>query len=187
MSEMTETDKDFYTIGTSFKKATPGSSLTRSPEDSYTWEKPPVITDSSEAARFFFTKLLEPKVYNSVLDAVEEGTPLMDISQMLMYQAFVDGVINPDLLLVMVEQVVYMIAALAERQQIDFIIQEDDEEDIEENKMQEALNPQMDSENIEIPKNIAQQLEEANIPERESLLAPPQEPMPERSSLLGEE
>jgi len=42
----------------------------------------------------------------------------------LMYQAFSDGVINPDLMLTMVEQVVYMIAALAERQGIDFIIQE---------------------------------------------------------------
>ena len=187
MSEMTETDKDFYTIGTSFKMAIPGSSLTRSPEDSYTWEQPPVITDASEAARFFFTQLLQPKVYNAVLDAVEAGTPLMDISEMLMYQAYVDGIINPDLLLIMVEQVVYMIAALAERQQIDFIIQEDDEEDIEEDRMQQALSPDMDTENIEIPEDITQQLEEAEIPERESLLAPPQEAMPERSSLLGEE
>ena len=73
MSEMTETDKNFYTIGTSFKRAIPGSSLTRSPEDSYTWEQPPVITDASEAARFFFTQLLQPKVYNAVLDAVEAG------------------------------------------------------------------------------------------------------------------
>ena len=106
---------------------------------------------------------------------------------MLLYQAYVDGIINPDLLLIMVEQVVYMIAALAERQQIDFIIQEDDEEDIEEDRMQQALSPDMDTENIEIPEDIAQQLEEAEIPERESLLAPPQEAMPERSSLLGEE
>ena len=45
----------------------------------------------------------------------------------------------------------------------------------------------MDTENIEIPEDIAQQLEEAEIPERVSLLAPPQEAMPERSSLLGEE
>ena len=53
--------------------------------------------------------------------------------------------------------------------------------------MQQALSPDMDTENIEIPEDIAQQLEEAEIPERESLLAPPQEAMPERSSLLGEE
>ena len=170
MSEMTETDQEFFDIGTSFKKPIPGSSLTRSPEDSYTWEKPPVITDSSEAARFFFMKLIEPKVYNAVLDSVEEGTPLMDLSQMLMYQAFTDGIINPDMMLIMVEPVVYIIAALAERQQIDFIIQEDDEEDIEENRLQELLNPKIDSENIEIPKEIVEQVEEAEMPKRSSLL-----------------
>lgn len=170
MSEMTETDQEFFDIGTSFKKPIPGSSLTRSPENSYTWEKPPVITDSSEAARFFFMKLIEPKVYNAVLDSVEEGTPLMDLSQMLMYQAFTDGIINPDMMLIMVEPVVYMIAALAERQQIDFIIQEDDEEDIEEQEREQAMLGDM-------PEEITEQLEDIELPERTSLLAPPSSPV----------
>tara|TARA_Y100000817_G_scaffold257222_1_gene210717 strand:- start:140 stop:661 length:522 start_codon:yes stop_codon:yes gene_type:complete len=170
MSEMTETDKDFYRIGTSFKRAIPGSSLTRSPEDAYTWEQPPVISSSRAASVFFFSKLMEPKVYNAVLDSVEEGTPLMDIAQMLMYQAFVDGIINPDLMMIMVEQVVYMLAAMCELQNVDFIIQEDDEDDIEEEITSELINSYFTKENIEIPEEITKQLEEADIPERRSLL-----------------
>lgn len=171
MSEMTETDKDFYRIGTSFKRAIPGSSLTRSPEDAYTWEQPPVLSSSRDASVFFFSKLMEPKVYNAVLDSVEEGTPLMDIAQMLMYQAFVDGIINPDLMMIMVEQVVYMLAAMCELQNIDFIIQEDDEDDIEEAAMERSINfKSVEKEEIEIPEEITQQLEEADIPERRSLL-----------------
>ena len=170
MSEMTETDKDFYRIGTSFKRAIPGSSLTRSPEDAYTWEQPPVISSSRAASVFFFSKLMEPKVYNAVLDSVEEGTPLLDIAQMLMYQAFVDGIINPDLMMIMVEQVVYMLAAMCELQNVDFIIQEDDEDDIEEEITSELINSYFTKENIEIPEEITKQLEEADIPERRSLL-----------------
>ena len=170
MSEMTETDKDFYRIGTSFKRAIPGSSLTRSPEDAYTWEQPPVISSSRAASVFFFSKLMEPKVYNAGLDSVEEGTPLMDIAQMLMYQAFVDGIINPDLMMIMVEQVVYMLAAMCELQNVDFIIQEDDEDDIEEEITSELINSYFTKENIEIPEEITKQLEEADIPERRSLL-----------------
>ena len=170
MSEMTETDKDFYRIGTSFKRAIPGYSLTRSPEDAYTWEQPPVISSSRAASVFFFSKLMEPKVYNAVLDSVEEGTPLMDIAQMLMYQAFVDGIINPDLMMIMVEQVVYMLAAMCELQNVDFIIQEDDEDDIEEEITSELINSYFTKENIEIPEEITKQLEEADIPERRSLL-----------------
>ena len=177
---MATLNEDFYKIGTSFRRPIPGESLTRSPEDRYAWEQPPAITDPREASRFFLTKLTEPEVYNSVLDSVEQGTPLMDIAQVLMYQAFVDGIINPDLMMTMVEQIVYMIAALAERQGIDFIIQEDDEEDIEEERMTEANLAES------MPEEITEQLEEAELPERTSLLANPQEEIPEEPpSLLG--
>jgi len=176
---MATLDEDFYKIGTSFRRPIPGESLTRSPEDRYAWEQPPAITDPREASRFFLTKLTEPEVYNSVLDSVEQGTPLMDIAQVLMYQAFVDGIINPDLMMTMVEQIVYMIAALAERQGIDFIIQEDDEEDIREEQNLELL-----ANNV--PEEITEQVEETVLPERTSLLDNTQQPTPEQpSSLLG--
>ena len=175
---MATLDEDFYKIGTSFKRPIPGESLTRSPEDSYAWEQPAAITDTREASRFFLTKLIEPEVYNSVLDSVEQGTPLMDIAQVLMYQAFVDGIINPDLMMTMVEQIVYMIAALAERQGIDFIIQEDDEEDIEEQNLEQL--------STSIPEEVTEQVEETALPERTSLLENIQQPIPEEpSSLLG--
>ena len=175
---MATLDEDFYKIGTSFRRPIPGESLTRSPEDRYAWEQPPAITDPREASRFFLTKLTEPEVYNSVLDSVEQGTPLMDIAQVLMYQAFVDGIINPDLMMTMVEQIVYMIAALAERQGIDFIIQEDDEEDIEEQNLEQL--------STSIPEEVTEQVEETALPERTSLLENIQQPIPEEpSSLLG--
>ena len=176
---MATLDEDFYKIGTSFRRPIPGESLTRSPEDRYAWEQPPAITDPREASRFFLTKLTEPEVYNSVLDSVEQGIPLMDIAQVLMYQAFVDGIINPDLMMTMVEQIVYMIAALADRQGIDFIIQEDDEEDIREEQNLELL-----ANNV--PEEITEQVEETALPERTSLLDNTQQPTPEQpSSLLG--
>ena len=176
---MSELDQDFYRIGSSFKRPIPGSSLTNSPEDQRAWEQPPVITNTQEASRFFLAKLMEPRVYNAVLDSVESGTPLMDIAQVLMYQAFRDGLINPDMMMILVEQIVYMIAALAERQGIDFIIQEDDEEDAEEAMMEAARQGK-----TEIPEEITEQIEAADLPDRGSLLANP-EPAPRTASLLG--
>jgi len=177
MSEIEQ--DDFYKIATSFKRPIPGESLTNSPENQRAWEQPPVITDPQEASRYFLDKLTEPKVYNSLLNSIEEGTPLMDIAQVLMYQAYRDGIINPDLMLTLVEQVVYMMAALAERQDIDFIIQEDDEEDIKEEQNLELL-----ANNV--PEEITEQVEETALPERTSLLDNTQQPTPEQpSSLLG--
>ena len=170
---MSELDQDFYKIGTSFRRPIPGESLTNSPENQYAWEQPPVITDIREASRFFLSKLTEPKVYNAVLDSVESGTPIMDISQVLMYQAYRDGLINPDMMMILIEQVVYMIAALAERQGIDFVIQEDDEEDLEEALLTNNM-----------PQEITEQLEATDLPERGSLLADSREE-PKPVSLLG--
>lgn len=178
---MSELDQDFYRIATSFRRPIPGQSLTNSPENTYPWEQPPVLTDVKEASMFFFSKLIEPKVYNSLLDAIEEGIPLMDIAQVLMYQAYRDGLVNPDLMMILVEQVVYMMAALAERQGIDFIIQEDDEEDMQE-QMLRGETPTTEN----IPAEIKEKVEEAELPARSSLLGderpvPPAEP----ASLLG--
>ena len=178
---MSELDQDFYRIGTSFRRPMPGESLTNSPENPRAWEQPPVITDVREASRFFLAKLIEPKVYNAVLDSVEAGTPLMDIAQVLMYQAFREGLINPDMMMILVEQVVYMIAALAERQGIDFIIQEDDEEDAEEAMLEAQIQGK-----TEIPEEITEQIEAADLPDRGSLLADTRpEPVPRPASLLG--
>tara|TARA_Y100000816_G_scaffold270783_1_gene234826 strand:- start:4927 stop:5424 length:498 start_codon:yes stop_codon:yes gene_type:complete len=163
---MSELDQDFYRIATSFRRPIPGQSLTNSPENQYPWEQPPVLTDPQDASRFFLSKLTEPSVYNAVLDAIEEGIPLMDLAQVLMYQAYRDGLINPDLMMILVEQVVYMMAALAERQGIDFIIQEDDEEDIEEERQTALLAESM-------PNEITTQLDETELPPRQT------------SSLLG--
>tara|TARA_R110001592_G_scaffold355636_1_gene656492 strand:+ start:1010 stop:1534 length:525 start_codon:yes stop_codon:yes gene_type:complete len=168
MSEIEQ--DDFYKIATSFKRPIPGESLTNSPENQRAWEQPPVITDPQEASRYFLDKLTEPKVYNSLLNSIEEGTPLIDIAQVLMYQAYRDGIINPDLMMTLVEQVVYMMAALAERQGIDFIIQEDDEEDIEEQEREQAMLGDM-------PEEITEQLEDTELPERTSLLAAPSSPV----------
>ena len=158
---MSELDQDFYRIATSFRRPIPGQSLTNSPENQYPWEQPPVLTDPQDASRFFLSKLTEPSVYNAVLDAIEEGIPLMDLAQVLMYQAYRDGLINPDLMMILVEQVVYMMAALAERQGIDFIIQEDDEEDIEEERQTALLAESM-------PNEITTQLDETELPPRQT-------------------
>ncbi len=55
---MSELDQDFYRIATSFRRPIPGQSLTNSPENSYPWEQPPVLTDVTEASMFFFSKLI---------------------------------------------------------------------------------------------------------------------------------
>lgn len=128
---MSDLDAAFYKAGTSFKRAIPGQSLTNSPEAPHPFEGPPVYTNRTKALEYFFELLTEENIYNKVLDALEDGTTVMDIVKVLIYKSFSEGLINPDMMLIVAEPLAYMIAALAERADIEFVIS-DDEDDEEE-------------------------------------------------------
>ena len=53
----------------------------------------------------------------------------MDIVKIFLVESFEDGIINPDMGLLLAEPLAYMIMALAERADIDFVIDDDDATD----------------------------------------------------------
>jgi hypothetical protein len=67
----------------------------------------------------------------------------MDITQMILYQGFQEGLFNPDLMMMLAEPITYMLAAFAEQEQIEFIIQEDDEDDEDDEEEEPQSLPMM--------------------------------------------
>ena len=57
-----------------------------------------------------------------------DDVPIMQIVKIILYRGFSDGLWNPDMMLILAEPLAYMIMALAERADVDFKIDEDDEE-----------------------------------------------------------
>ena len=172
--ENTELDDAFFKAGTSFNKPIPGQSLTSDPEKPMPFEKAPLYTDRTEVLENFFEMITEPKAYDNLLDALEEGTAVMDIVQVLLYQGFREGDFNPDMMLLVAEPLAYMIAALAERADVDFIISEDDEDDEDEEdlpilseKMSTIKNPQMDD---KFPEELKTKIDNVEAPKGRSLL-----------------
>jgi len=120
----------------SLRRPIPGSSLTNDPDSPYPWEKPPEYTELSDALTYIFELLIEPDNYVPIMDTVAKDTPLMDITQGILFKGFTEGKWNPDLLMLLAEPVCYMIMALAERADIDFVVYRGEEEDeIEDAKM----------------------------------------------------
>ena len=98
-----------------FNKGIPGQSLTNSPEQPYAWESPPVYTSVHEAATAIFADMTEEENYLSLLRALKSGTSVVDIASAILYRGFQLGQFNPDLMLLLMEPVMYMIMALAEK------------------------------------------------------------------------
>ena len=174
-------------VRSSSTRSVPGQSLSNDPENPAPFEKAPKFTSVHAASEEMFMDLIEPETYVSIMEAVDDGIPVMQITQMILFQKFKEGEYNPDLMIMMIEPVAYMIIALAERLDLDIIVDEDDDEDdifglnFKEDQLKQLkgaastgavpagmLTPAMQEKMEDLPET----LEETPEPE-ESLLAPP--------------
>lgn len=176
-------DDVFFKAGTSFESRIPGQSLTNDPENPKAFEKPPQFTDKTDVLENYFEMLTEEETYLSIMDSLEEGITVMDIVQVLLFQGFQDGMFNPDMMLLVAEPLAYMIAALAERADVDFVIMDDDDDDEDEDeddedsmaskpsimnqKLKTIEKPQMDD---DFPVELANKLDKVEPPKQRSLL-----------------
>ena len=113
----------------SFKRPIPGSSLTNDPDMRQPFENPTEFTVQREAIEYLYSTLITEQIYIPLLQAVKSGIPVVDLSQSILFKGFVDGKWNPDLMLLLIEPLAYMIMALAERAGIDYKIYTGEQED----------------------------------------------------------
>ena len=93
----------------------PGQSMVASPDSKMPWDGPPVHSSVNEASQAIFLDLLKKENLKSVVDLLQQGTPVSDIAQVLLMAGFSKGQFNPDTLLLLVEPVMYMIMAIGDK------------------------------------------------------------------------
>ena len=114
----------------------PGQSLTSNPDDPAPYEKPPKFTNLQEAVEDIFINLTKKEVYIPLLRVLNDGVPIMNITQTVLFKGFTDGKWNPDLMMLLVEPTAYMLLAFSERAGIEPVIYDGEEEDeIEEQRL----------------------------------------------------
>tara|TARA_A100001011_G_C14003883_1_gene712621 strand:+ start:19 stop:618 length:600 start_codon:yes stop_codon:yes gene_type:complete len=175
----------------------PGQSLTNDPDQRYAWENPPEYTNYKEALDFIAEQLLEEETYIPLMKGIGAGVPLTDITLQMLQAGFEKGKWNPDLLMMLIEPTVYTLMALAEKANIQYRINGDEEEDIDEDDEKEIQI--MKQKNLQdlvrtkttqgskvpegvVPQEILQKIDNIEMPE--SLLSK-EEPQQEEESLLS--
>mgnify|MGYP003647880741 FL=1 len=191
--EMTDTPIDSRVT---LNRPIPGQGLTNDPENPYPWEKAPEFTDLDAALGYLLNAITQEESYAALMDMIAKQTPLMELTQVILFKGFTEGKWNPDLMMIAAEPLCYMLLALAERADITAVILEDDDEDIEAqsrtlggNMAKEKLNKLADAarKNI-VPKGVLPKAIEEDIENLEvsSLLAQPEQIVEEdNNSLLG--
>lgn len=174
----------------------PGQSLTSSPEEVRPFEGQPEFTNFREALDATVTELLKEEVYMPLMKTINGGMPLTDIAMSILYSGFREGKWNPDLLMMLVEPLIFVLMSLAEKAGIEYRLTGDEEDDLDEEE--EAVIAEARSKNLRsvinkkidkvssvpegaVPSNIMQKIQAKEVPE--SLLGRTSQPQEE--NLLG--
>ena len=111
-------------------KPIPGQSLTADPDQSRPFEGQPEFTVFKEALDYIASELLEPEAYLNIVVALGDGIPVTDMAMQIGYVGFREGKWNPDLMLLLIEPLMYLLMALCEKAGVEYRIDsEDDDED----------------------------------------------------------
>ena len=108
----------------------PGQSLLSDPEAPRPFETAPEFTEFKEALNYITELLLEEDIYISLVSGIGAGVPISDVALQILQKGFQEGKWNPDLLLLLIEPLMYVLMALCEKAAVDYRIYGDEEEDV---------------------------------------------------------
>jgi hypothetical protein len=176
----------------------PGESLTDNPDEPRPFKRPPEFTNFKKALEFTAVELMQEENYMPLMAAIGEGVPILDLTTQIGYVGFREGKWNPDLMLMLIEPVMYLLMALAEKAGINYRIDSEDDIDEDEDSLFEERTQNIantikkkieDGKTIPagaLPKDIMEEIEQLEMP---SLLSKPEteEMVEEPISLLQQQ
>lgn len=113
-----------------FNAPIPGESLTTSPDNPKAWERPPEFADDDEAMQEIYLLLTEQDKLRELINIIDEGIPLDEIAQVVLYKGYTSGKFNPDVMLMLIEPTIYLLIAIADYAEIkDYTLYEGEEDD----------------------------------------------------------
>lgn len=102
-----------------FDVAIPGQSLTKEPKG-YPWESPPQFTTPDEVMDYYFNKFEDDEILFSLFAMLEAEIPVTTIVNSMIMGAFGEGMYNPDLGIIVAEDLGMLIMVIAEEAGIDY-------------------------------------------------------------------
>lgn len=113
-----------------FEGPIPGQSMTADPNSQMAWDGPPEYTTLKDATEAVFMDLLEDENLTNVVNLMSQGTSIAGVTQMLLVVGYSKGKWNPDLMLMLVEPIMYILLAISEKFGLkDVVLYEGEEED----------------------------------------------------------
>jgi len=137
-----------------FNAPIPGEALTSSPDTPRAWERPPEYTEQDEAMKAVYLTLTEEDTLKKLINIIDDGIPLDEIAQVVLYKGYTEGKFTPDMMLMLAEPTMYLLIAIADYADIkDYVLYNEEDEDEQDMIPGDNIEPiNMDEEETEKPK-----------------------------------
>ena len=108
-------ENQFDEVGVNpFNAPVPGESLTTASDMPKAWERPPQYTDTEDAMEEIYMEITSPDNLMPLIDMIDEGIPLDQMTQVILYRGYTQGLYNPDLMTLLIEPTLYLLIAIAD-------------------------------------------------------------------------
>ena len=97
----------------------PGQSLTTE-IGSRPWQQPSKLNTVEEALEHYATKITDPQINDSLLDALEMGTPVSSIAEIVVQSGAMEGIHTIDVSILVLPVIMELIAYVADEAEIDY-------------------------------------------------------------------
>ena len=105
----------------------PGQSLTQDPDIRLPYETPPKYTDAQEFIDDSFLRFTHPDALGDLLDGMRSEIPLEFIAEKYLMRAFTQGEITPDVFMLSIESIIYILISLATYAEIEPVLYPEDD------------------------------------------------------------
>ena len=124
-------ENQFDEVGVNpFNAPIPGESLTSPSDMPKAWERPPEYTEQDEAMEQVYMEITNEYNLMPLINMIDEGIPLDQIAQVILYKVYTQGLYNPDLMTLLAEPTIYLLIAIADYADIDdYVLYEGEEDD----------------------------------------------------------
>ena len=109
-----------------FNRPVPGQSLTNDPANKAPWESPPTFTTVQDATVALVADCFSEENFEMIALALADDMPVGNLAAIILQEGFNKGAWNADLLMLLMEPLMYILMAIAEKCDIDYLLYEGD-------------------------------------------------------------
>ena len=178
-------ENQFDEVGVNpFNAPIPGESLTTAPDMPKAWERPPQYTDPDDAMEAIYMELTGEDTLRKLINIINDGIPLDEIAQVVLYKGYTEGKFNPDLMLLLIEPTLYLLIAIADYGDIrDYVLYKEEVDDPDTEISDDDVEPIMIGEDKKEKRELSKPRKEVL---GESLLAKVEEELPAKVAEVKE-